>query len=141
MAIDLPRRPRNARRSEPRSATELIGGLRRRVRADAGLYNYPAGVERPRTRGDCADGPRPCPWVACRFHLFLDALETGSVKINFPKLDVDEIPATCALDVADEGGVTLDVLGQLVNVTRERARQIQDRALAKLEQATKGRAG
>ncbi len=30
---------------------------------------------RPRTRGDCADGPRPCPWYRCRHHLGLEVIE------------------------------------------------------------------
>jgi hypothetical protein len=25
--------------------------------------------DRPRTRADCIDGPRPCPWYGCRYHL------------------------------------------------------------------------
>ena len=26
-------------------------------------------AERPRTRGDCVNGIRPCPWVGCGHHL------------------------------------------------------------------------
>lgn len=37
---------------------------------------------RPVTRGDCADGPRPCAWVSCRFNLLIDVLEDGSLVIN-----------------------------------------------------------
>src|SRR4051812_43658731 len=28
--------------------------------------------ERPLRRADCANGPRPCPLVSCRHHLYLD---------------------------------------------------------------------
>lgn len=30
------------------------------------------GVQRPRTRAECIDGPRPCPWASCRHHLLLE---------------------------------------------------------------------
>lgn len=86
-------------------------------------------VVRPRTRGDCKDGYRPCPFVSCRYHLYLDVQpETGSVKINFPGLEPDQLSQTCALDVADAGGATLEEVGRLMNLTRERVRQIESRA-------------
>ncbi len=40
---------------------------------------------------------------------------------------------TCALDVADRGGTTLEDVGAIMNLTRERIRQVEVRALAKLE--------
>jgi len=40
--------------------------------------------------------------------------------------------ASCALDVADRGGATLEEVGALINVTRERVRQIEVMALAHL---------
>lgn len=39
-------------------------------------------TERPRTVADCRDGPRPCPWVGCRFNLLADVLEDGSLVLN-----------------------------------------------------------
>lgn len=69
---------------------------------------------------------RPCAWTSCKHHLYLDVNpETGSIKFNFPALEPWELAETCALDVADAGGVILDVLGTLMNVTRERARQLE----------------
>src|SRR5207248_4026222 len=36
---------------------------------------------RPRVRGDCAEGPRPCPYVSCKYNLYVDVNpRTGSVK-------------------------------------------------------------
>jgi DNA-directed RNA polymerase sigma subunit (sigma70/sigma32) len=32
---------------------------------------------------------------------------------------------TCALDVADRGGATLEEVGDLLNITRERVRQME----------------
>jgi hypothetical protein len=40
---------------------------------------------------------------------------------------------TCALDVADRGGTTLEEVGAIMNLTRERIRQVEVKGLAKLE--------
>jgi hypothetical protein len=49
----------------------------------------------------------------------------GNIKINHPSIDVSEMRTSCALDVADDGGTTLDGVGALMNLTRERIRQIE----------------
>jgi hypothetical protein len=88
---------------------------------------------RPRTRGDCKDGPRPCPWVSCKYHLFLDVSpKTGEIKFSFPLLDPEELTETCALDLAGREDVTLEDVGNAMGVTRERIRQIEARALRRL---------
>jgi hypothetical protein len=90
---------------------------------------------RPRTRAECAGGVRPCPFVSCRYHLYLDVNpETGSFKKNFPDLEVWEMPQTCALDVAEQGGTTLEDVGHIMNLTRERIRQIEANGIDKLQQ-------
>ena len=87
---------------------------------------------RPRTRGECANGPRPCPFVTCRYHLYLEATSTGSIVFNQPGKEPHELEETCALDVAERGGVYLDDVGQILGVTRERVRQLEERGLRKL---------
>jgi hypothetical protein len=83
---------------------------------------------RPKTRGDCKDGVRPCPWISCSAHLYLDVNPaTGTIKLNFPDRELDELRATCALDVADEGIHTLEQVGEFMNLTRERVRQVEVR--------------
>lgn len=90
-------------------------------------------LQRPQTREDCLNRTRPCPWVSCKYHLYLDVNPTtGSIKINFPHLNVWEMTHTCALDVADRGGITLEEVGQILNLTRERIRQVEVRGLGKL---------
>lgn len=85
---------------------------------------------RPRNRGECRSGIRPCPYVSCRHHLYLDVNpENGSIKFNFPHLDPWELPVSCALDVAENGEHTLEEVGQVVNLTRERVRQTINDAL------------
>ena len=89
--------------------------------------------ERPQTRAECADGPRPCAFVSCKYHLYLDVkLSTQSIKLNFPHLEVWEMERSCALDVAEQGGLTLEEVGRIMNLTRERIRQVEAVGLDKL---------
>ena len=91
-------------------------------------------VDRPVARGECKDMPRPCPFVSCKHHLYLDVnQETGSIKLNFPDIDPWEMRETCSLDVADRGGITLEEVGEILNLTRERIRQVEVRGLLKLK--------
>lgn len=93
---------------------------------------------RPRTRADCKDGPRPCPWVGCRYHLAIDVKAGGAVTLNFPDREVWQLRQTCALDVADRGGtadtggLTLVEIGELLNVSDERVRQIEERGRSRM---------
>lgn len=88
---------------------------------------------KPLTRGECKEIERPCPYTSCQYHLYLDVNpNTGSIKINFPDLEPWEIPETCALDVAEKGGITLEEVGEILNLTRERIRQVEVRGLAKV---------
>lgn len=90
---------------------------------------------RPQTRGDCAGVARPCPFVSCKHHLYIDVNPaTGSIKINFPDLEVWELRHSCALDVAQTGGTTLEEVGEILNLTRERIRQVEVRGLLKLKE-------
>jgi hypothetical protein len=90
--------------------------------------------DRPATRADCVHGERPCPFVSCAHHLYLDVFaKTGAIKLNFPDLEVWEMVDSCSLDVADRGGTTLEDAGAMMNLTRERIRQVEVGALAKLE--------
>jgi hypothetical protein len=57
----------------------------------------------------------------------------GSIKINFPDVEVWEMTDTCALDIADRGGITLEEVGEIMNLTRERVRQLEPQGLAKLQ--------
>jgi len=90
---------------------------------------------RPKSRGECANVARPCPYVSCKYHLYIDVNPaTGSIKINFPDLEVWELQHSCALDVANTGGITLEEVGEILNLTRERIRQVEVRGLLKLKE-------
>ena len=90
-------------------------------------------AQRPRRRSECRGGQRPCPHVACKYHLYLDVNpDTGSIKFNFPDKEVWELGESCALDVAERGGVTLEEVGFYMNLTRERIRQVEFNGMRKI---------
>lgn len=98
------------------------------------LFPEETRAERPRTRGECDQSPRPCPFVSCKHNLYLDVSpRTGAIKLNFPDLEVWDMSSSCALDVAEEGGATLEDVGAITNLTRERIRQVEVKALARIE--------
>jgi Sigma-70, region 4 len=126
-----------SRRKHPVRASTISTKRMPKYELELGRILFPedehADVARPKTRADCMDQRRPCPWVSCAHHLYLDvSAQTGAIKLNFPDLEPDELPETCALDVADRADTTLERVGALMNVTRERIRQIEIQALAKV---------
>lgn len=107
---------------------------RRRLAVEGRANPSPLEVQRPSTRADCLAGgsnaERPCPFVSCRHHLALEVRKTGSIIFTFAEeLDLEQQPETCALDVADQGAHTLEEVGRLLNVSRERIRQLEQIAL------------
>lgn len=135
------RRKRRRRRNRPRSKSVSTKKLTRAALA-AGRFELDGYLEteaysellvaRPHTWGECREDMRPCPWVACKHHLYLDVdAATGTIKINFPDLEPWELQHTCARDVAARGGITLEEVGEIMNLTRERVRQLEVRGLIK----------
>src|SRR5262245_38830783 len=125
---------RRRRRTRPRSKTIAMKRLTREGLRQGALMYPPVDIPRPTSREECRGEMRPCPWVACKHHLYLDINpETGSIKINFPDLEPWELKHTCALDVAERGGITLEEVGEIMNLTRERIRQVEVRGLLKLK--------
>jgi hypothetical protein len=140
-ATDLPATSRKVRRrgrrTRPRSKTIAMKRLTKEELRQGALLYPPIDIPRPETRGECKQEMRPCPWVSCKHHLYLDVNpETGSIKLNFPDLEVWEMRETCALDVADKNGITLEEVGEIMNLTRERIRQVEVRGLLRLKMLT-----
>lgn len=125
---------RSRRKREIRARTISVKRMTKRE-LEIGRLLYPEhDYEKPRARSECIDGARPCPFVSCKHHLYLDvSARTGAIKLNFPDLEVWEMTETCALDIADRGGTTLEEVGAIMNLTRERIRQVEVKALAKLD--------
>lgn len=108
-----------------------------------GVLLYPErNYWRPTTRDDCANVQRPCPYVACRHNLYLDISPCGE-NLRFYNAGLepwDILPtASCSLDLADRGRMTLEDIGAAMGVTRERSRQMENTALAKMRKSPEGR--
>ena len=128
------RKVRHKRRLRARSKTIAPKRLTKEELRFRDLLPMLEDPDRPQTRGQCKEDVRPCPYVSCKHHLYLDVNpETGSIKLNFPDLEVWEMKDTCSLDVADRGGITLEEVGEILNLTRERIRQVEVRGLLKLK--------
>lgn len=125
--------PKRGRRRSKTIARKQMMRERRRMIAQGNIPEI-VEYERPHHRADCRDDPRPCLYVSCRYHLYLDVNPvTGSIKLNFPDKEVWELEQTCALDVAERGGITLEEVGDIMNLTRERIRQVEVSGLEKLK--------
>jgi hypothetical protein len=89
----------------------------------------------PTTRAGCAEVPRPCPHLRCKYNL--QRRETYS-KSGVAGV-IDEVkgyrfaptPAhqSCVLDCADDGPMELVDIGRLIGVSGERVSQICSRAI------------
>lgn len=124
---------RRRRRQRARAHTISIRRLSK-AELHRGKMLYPEhDYWKPRTRAECIDMERPCPFVSCKYHLYIDVHPVrGSIKVNFTDVEVWEMTETCALDIADRGGITLEEVGEIMNLTRERVRQVETAGLGKL---------
>lgn len=122
----------------PRSKVLTLNRITRAEREAvlSAVVDYPEGIARPKTRADCLPGgdnaERPCPFASCRHHLALDVDHRGHMKINHPATDVADLRESCVLDIADRGGATLHEVGEIMNITRERIRQLEGIAMRRL---------
>ncbi len=88
----------------------------------------------PTKRSECRGGPRPCPLVGCVYNNYLTILSGGAIRINKKGVEPEDASkkTSCALDVADAGEHTLDYVGEILGLTRERIRQIEVEAVSKV---------
>lgn len=99
----------------------------------------------PRTRADCPEpieGKRLCAHLLCKYHLALDVDDrSGAITMSVPftigedhvpEIDLEAMADTCVLDVAERGGMILEDVGAALDLTRERIRQVENAAMAKL---------
>ena len=91
---------------------------------------------RPTKRSECRHGPRPCPYVGCRYHLFLDVQRGGILRYLHGDREPWELEHSCVLDLSTEhGSHTLEEIGELMNITRERVRQLVGQAVSSARDA------
>lgn len=98
--------------------------------------NYP-DIERPKTRGDCVNGPRPCPWVSCRHHLYLDVKPNGNLLVR-QDVEIEDMTESCSLDVADRGGATMEEVGAALGISRQAVEQIEEGACTSAASGLRG---
>ena len=114
--------------------TERLVGVVKQLDAEDLALLREMETLRPRTRGDCRNAPRPCPWVSCRYHLAVDHTAAG-LRIARGGEDPTVMRETCVLDVADRGGVTTNEVAAITGYTRQRISKIERQAIAKLREA------
>jgi hypothetical protein len=118
-----------------RSKTIAPKRLTRDERRLSELLVYPDDVDRPQMREHCSQMARPCPFVSCSHHLYLDVNpETGAIKLNFPHLEVWEMAETCSLDVADRGGLSVEDMAAAMNLSEASIRNTESDALRSMKE-------
>ncbi len=88
---------------------------------------------RPTIRAQCPD-VRPCPFVGCRYHLYIDVDEDGQIKYNFPHMEPWELHHSCALDIAEkssEMNSQIDI-ARITGISKNIIKKIEDSAIEKL---------
>lgn len=105
----------------------------RKVFRSLPVVGQPEAVgERPRTRGDCEDGPRPCPWFECKYHLATDVVQDRyGNREERPTRGWDWSKPSCSLDLADAGPMSLRAVASLMGLKNERVLAIERRAVSK----------
>lgn len=94
----------------------------------------------PCRRSDCPPRSEPCRRLFCRYHLWLDPVRNRRGDI----VDYRETGAfgdtrhTCALRQAAHGPKTLEEIGSILDLSRERVRQIEEETLASLREGDPG---
>jgi hypothetical protein len=90
-----------------------------------------ADHRRPQTRAECEQFERPCPFVGCRHHLFLDVTAKGSIRFPFgDDVSVIETMAqTCSLDGAEQGETPVDELAKVFELSAQGMRLLYWQAM------------
>jgi len=109
----------------------------RRITKRGLIYVYPTDIIRPKTRADCKDGTRPCPWVSCEYNLYLDITPHHGIMLNFPNIEPHQMQESCALDVAARGQHLLSTVARLMNIDEKRIRVIEKKAMCAMKKNSK----
>lgn len=96
-------------------------------------YQY----EKPKKYSECIEQglgtETPCPFVSCKWHLYLEVSEFGSLKLNVPEIEPDEMEHTCVMAVVRQNpdGVTNEFIANDLGLARQRVNQIEMLALVR----------
>jgi len=106
--------------------------------------------KRPKTRAECEKGPRPCPWVSCKYSTFFDIPHSdGRKRLTVLKetstLKLDELaegwleswesaPYSCVLDAADDGPMQeSEPIAEVLGIDTKNVNKIYFRARSEVE--------
>lgn len=70
--------------------------------------------------------------MGCRHHLYLEVTPFGSLKLNYPHLEPEDLEHSCSLD-PDVQGISLVEVQRITGLTKQRVQQIETQAFRKLE--------
>lgn len=94
----------------------------------------------PRTRAECENGPRPCPWARCRYHLGVEVRLFRPGNNATAYATVREVPnwddgrPTCCLDVvADEREYSQGETAKLLSISQQYVDRVEKRLLRRPE--------
>lgn len=90
-------------------------------------------LQRPRTRAECADQPRPCPWVSCEHHLYGSIDKRGHYVIAQPWLEPHELEHSCAIDVAENEEINQEEAALICGMHRSDLARLEARVARKLK--------
>lgn len=94
------------------------------------IKRYPR-IARPQYRCECENVPRPCPFVGCKYNLFLDVRRNKIIE-NFESIEEMGM-LSCVLDGIDEKGhMKLEEISKIYSLSRERIRQIIEHGLRRM---------
>lgn len=146
-AADQPAPPRRRRRAHRSPALRVIERIPTLAPEQQAVRWEPRPGLPPRGRAECKTGERPCPYIRCKFHLFLvpGAERAGRRWKGRPPpttvlpawLEVPT-PPCCALDIADAVSAgasdlsTMWRIGELMHMGQTRVHAVIAQALAKL---------
>jgi hypothetical protein len=95
----------------------------------------------PGGREECRTGPRPCPYVRCKHHLWMRVGEErqGSGNTSVGSTVEPVTWTTCALDVAESGPRSTREIAEWLGVSMRRVQQLIKAGIAKLAAKQRGR--
>jgi len=97
---------RSRRKRAVRARTISVKRMTKRE-LELGRLLYPDldDIAPPEARADCVGGARPCPYVSCKHHLYLDvSARTGAIKLNKPVTGMVRF-GNGYLMVGEDGGI------------------------------------
>jgi hypothetical protein len=100
--------------------------------------DYEEFPHKPTRRSECAEVPRPCPYVSCAFNNYLD-VKDGKIVRQLPMAPEDVPPeASCALDLIgsypEDVGVsyTIEELAVILGISVTEMRKLEEEIIRKL---------